>query len=324
MKYIQTILIGLLLAIAVSCDGGKSASSHHKSIIAVQASSKPTLNPQKDAKMHLKEQLDIIGSSKSFIDKIEAAAESSNKFAKAYTDANQEQGFKEMYKLEQELLIDEMLENDKSVECVIKFLKQAKEEIERIEEASEKEQKEFEEKLEGILKKCPETLGIMNGNVLNDEYVDEQKKEILTKKFEKYSDKYGLTPKKTTTEKKIEFINEFINKLDHNDFDYVELEKYVRKHLSSQAFKQLDAFSDYPKEEPFYDTDYFLDGYVSPTGHEAQVKSRNVTHVQGNWFKVSSTLYDPTAPYTPTSKASYQVMVEEVDGKYMITKLKIN
>lgn len=123
---------------------------------------------------------------------------------------------------------------------------------------------------------------------------------------------------------KIAFLNKFIKDFDRlYKEDDVKLTNHVRRNLSNQAFNQLDAFRDIP-EEPFYDTDYFCDGNVFPTSRYPQVRSRNVTHVQDNWFKVSSTLYDPTDPYTPSSKASYQVMVEDVNGKYMITKLKIN
>lgn len=140
--------------------------------------------------------------------------------------------------------------------------------------------------------------------------------------------------KRTIINEKIAFLKDFIDKFDYfyrDSYDNlysdsnIKLYNFIRRNLSNFAYEQLDAMKDVSGEEGDYDEDYFLDGHICASGHQARVDDRKVTHVNGNWFKVSSRLYDATVPeYQQHYNASYQVMVEDVDGRYMITKLKIN
>ena len=127
---------------------------------------------------------------------------------------------------------------------------------------------------------------------------------------------------------KIQFLKYFIAKFDyHFNQDGIGPVDFVRNNMSDYAYDQLDPLRGNPEEEGNHDIAYFLDGYIILTSHDVvRVGTPKISHVKGNWFKISSKLYDELNPDPDSrySNASYQVMVEEVDGRYLITKLKIN
>ena len=115
---------------------------------------------------------------------------------------------------------------------------------------------------------------------------------------------------------KIDFLKQTLYDYDH-DFNPEKL----KKHLSKQALKQLWRKDRIFDDEYSYDWGYFQDGGQQADGSDGDynpVVSRIVTQAEGNWFKVR-TIFEDNMP-RPTT---FQVMVEDVDGKYMITKLKI-